>query len=112
MSFGQWLKNLFNRSSSLCERCSAVLAPAEGSHSGKRAADVSNALASHGCLVRRAWRSAYVQEGGEDLYQCRNCGSWWGHVFWTCVPEEALRRYQVRSVEAWVRKWPRGEVVQ
>jgi hypothetical protein len=111
MGLGDWLKQWFNPSTGLCERCSERLAPAAGSHFGERAATASQAIAAHGCLVRRAWRSAYVQEGGEDLYQCRDCGSWWGHVFWTCVPQEALYRYRVRSVEGWVKKWPKGEVV-
>jgi hypothetical protein len=115
MGLGDWLKQCFNPgdgSTDLCERCSGLLAPAEGSHSRERASDASKAIVSHGWLVRRAWRSAYPQEGGEDLYQCRDCGSWWGHVFWTCVPEEALVRHKVRSVEAWVKEWPLGEVVQ
>ena len=112
MGLGGWLKQLFNPYTKLCDRCSELLAPAKGSHFGKRASEASKAIASHGCLVRRAWRSAYVQEGGEELYQCGECGSWWGHVFWTCVPQGALCRYRnVRSVEAWVKKWPTGEVI-
>jgi hypothetical protein len=112
MGLGDWFQKCFHRSTALCVRCSERLAPAKGSHSGEHAADASKAIAAHGGLVRRAWRSAYPQEGGEDLYQCRDCGSWWGHVFWTCVPQEALYRYRVHSVEGWVKKWPLGEVVR
>ncbi len=115
MGVGDWLKQCFNRGAGcadLCGRCSSVLAPVVGSHTGSRAGAAGGAIAAHGRLRRRAWRSAYVQEGGEDLYQCQDCGSWWGLVFWACVPEEALVRHQVRSVEAWVKEWPKGEVVQ
>jgi hypothetical protein len=112
MAFRDWLRRLFGSGRPpLCERCSRLLAPAVGSHFEGRCRDASRAIEAHARLVRRAWRAEYPQEGGEDLYQCRDCGSWWGHSVWTCLPQERLVRHKVRSVEAWVKKWSCGEVL-
>jgi hypothetical protein len=113
MGLGNWFQDLFGtgRASALCERCFRLL-PVVGSHFNKQAADGSKAIEAHGRLVRRAWRSAYPPEGGEALYQCLDCGSWWAHQIWTCVPQERLARCRMRSIEAWVKKWSCGEVVK
>jgi hypothetical protein len=115
MGLGDWLRHCFGiggTSTDLCERCSGLLAPAARSHLEVRASDASRAVAAHTRLVRRAWRSSYPQEGGEDLYQCRDCRSWWGHSVWTCVPQEDLFRRKVRSIEAWVKEQHFGDIIQ
>jgi hypothetical protein len=94
-----------------CERCVGLLLPKEGSHYGEQATQVSQAIAAHDRLIRRAWRSSYPQEGAEHLYQCDECRSWWGHVVWARVPEEDLVRHDVGAVAAWVAQQPFGEVV-
>jgi hypothetical protein len=113
MGFINWLQQRLEmlRSAGLCERCSRLLVPLIGSHFEQRSADGSKAIEAHGRLIRCAWRSAYPPEGGEDLYQCQDCGAWWGHSVWTCVPQESLSRYRVRSIEAWAKKWSFGGVV-
>jgi hypothetical protein len=94
----------------LCLRCAGSLLPLVGSHFGDQAEKPRRSIAAHGRLARRAWRSSYPQEGGEYLYQCADCQSWWGHGVWTCVPEEDLVRHAVVSLEAWVAEQPFGEV--
>ena len=48
MGLSGWLKKLFKPYTKLCDRCSELLAPAKGSHFGKRASEASKAIASHG----------------------------------------------------------------
>jgi membrane protease YdiL (CAAX protease family) len=95
----------------LCEHCSDSLLPKEGSHHGAQAPAVGQAITAHSGLMRRAWRSDYPQEGGETLYQCQGCSTWWGHIVWTCVPEEDLVRHNVESVDAWVAQRQFGKAV-
>lgn len=94
----------------LCHRCATLLLPKEGSQYGDDAPEVTQAIASHGRVVRRGWRSGYPQEGGETLFECQDCHGWWGHRYWSCVPQEALYRYRVESVAAWVAEQEFGKV--
>jgi hypothetical protein len=81
-----------------------------GGHYGDSAPQVQRAIAAHGRLVRRAWRSSYPQEGGDILYRCQDCHGWWVHGYWACVPQEGLERPEIRSVKEWVAEMPYGEV--